>query len=70
MMLIQVRPESMGTVRLTSDDPREASVIDPEYLTADSDIGPLVEEGKLVREVADTDPMGPTAGRRSNRGPM
>ncbi len=45
-------------------------VNDPEYLTADSDIGPLVEEGKLVREVADTDPMGPTAGRRSNRSPM
>lgn len=62
MMPTQIRPESTGTVRLASDDPREAPVIDPEYLTADGDIDPLVEGVKLAREIADTEPMDPYCG--------
>ena len=68
----RIRPESTGTVRLASDDPHEAPVIDPEYLTADGDIDPLVEGVKLAREIADTDTMAPCCGphgvRRDRRG--
>ncbi|GGN22037.1 GMC family oxidoreductase [Halarchaeum nitratireducens] len=57
MMPTQIRPESTGTVRLASNDPHESPVIDPQYLTEDGDIEPLVEGVKLVREIVETSPL-------------
>jgi choline dehydrogenase len=69
MMPTQIRPESSGTVRLASADPHESPVIDPEYLSADGDIEPLVEGVKLAREIADTDALKPYCGPEVHPGP-
>ncbi|WP_267164298.1 GMC family oxidoreductase [Halovenus salina] len=68
MMPTQIRPESSGTVRLASGDPHDSPVIDPEYLSADSDIEPLVEGVKLAREIADTEALAPYCGSEVHPG--
>lgn len=57
MMPTLIRPESTGEVRLASTDPADSPIIDPQYLTADGDIDPLVEGVKLVREIVQTSPL-------------
>jgi choline dehydrogenase len=57
MVPTQIHPESTGTVRLSSADPFDAPVIDPEYFSVEEDIEPLVDGIKLAREVADTDAL-------------
>ncbi len=46
-----MRPESRGTVRLRSADPRDAPLIDPNYLATDWDWHVMREGLKLGREV-------------------
>jgi choline dehydrogenase-like flavoprotein len=46
-----IYPESRGTVRLASADPKAAPLIDPAYLTSDHDREVLLEGIKMVREV-------------------
>ncbi len=53
----QVRPESVGTVKLASADPMEDPVIDPQYLSADSDLEVLREGIKEAREIAQAEPF-------------
>jgi len=48
----QVRPESVGQVRLSSADPTDDPVIDPQYLTAEPDLRILREGIKRAREIA------------------
>lgn len=55
LIATQIRPESTGEVRLASSDPFDDPVIDPNYLSADGDIDPLVEGIRLGREIAGTD---------------
>jgi choline dehydrogenase len=69
MMPTQIRPESSGTVRLGSADPFDAPVIDPEYLSAEGDIEPLVEGVKLARRVAASDAVAPYCGHEVHPGP-
>jgi len=57
LMPTLIRPESSGTVRLASRDPRGDPIIDPQYFTEDGDIEPLVEGVKLVREIVQTAPL-------------
>lgn len=47
-----LRPESMGTVRLSSRDPRDAPVIDHGYLRADADVDRLLGMLPWLSELA------------------
>lgn len=46
-----MRPESRGTVRLTSDNPSDAPLIDPNYLATDRDWYEMRQGLKMGREV-------------------
>jgi len=59
----QVRPESVGTVELESDDPADDPVIDPQYLSADSDLTVLREGVKKAREIAQAEPFDEIRGK-------
>ncbi|WP_202935158.1 GMC family oxidoreductase [Halorussus amylolyticus] len=59
----QVRPESVGTVELSSADPMEDPIIDPQYLTADPDLHVLREGIKRAREIAQAGPFDAIRGR-------
>ena len=46
-----MRPRSRGSVKLASDDPRMAALIDPNYLSEPADLDLLVEGVALAREI-------------------
>ncbi|RZT41776.1 GMC family oxidoreductase [Cupriavidus agavae] len=46
-----LRPESRGTVRLQSADMRDAPLIDPRFLSAESDLDGMVTGVKLMRRI-------------------
>jgi choline dehydrogenase len=69
MIPTQLRPESTGEVRLASDDPFDSPLIDPQYLTVDDDIEPLVEGVRLARAVANTDTLAEYCGSEVYPGP-
>ena len=48
----QMHPESHGTVKLRSADPKDYPLIDPRYLTAEKDREEMVEAVKWARELA------------------
>lgn len=48
----QVRPESVGRVTLTSGDPTDDPIIDPQYLTEEPDLRILRQGIKQAREIA------------------
>nr|WP_241431004.1 GMC oxidoreductase [Halorubrum kocurii] len=48
----QLRPESRGGVEVASADPTDDPVVDPRYLSADSDLEVLREGIKRAREIA------------------
>ena len=47
----QLRPESRGTIRLNSDDPFEAPLIDPKYLAAEEDRQVMRRSVRMVRDI-------------------
>ncbi|MBZ6379568.1 choline dehydrogenase [Pacificimonas flava] len=47
----QLRPESRGTIRLSSNDPGAFPRIDPNYLSAKEDLDVLLEGLKITREI-------------------
>ncbi|WP_226008258.1 GMC family oxidoreductase [Natrinema salinisoli] len=53
----QVRPESRGRITLASADPFEDPVLDPKFLTEDTDWEKMVEGVKRAREIARADAM-------------
>ncbi|SER43583.1 GMC family oxidoreductase [Natrinema salaciae] len=53
----QVRPESRGRITLASADPFEDPVLDPKFLTEDTDWEIMVEGVKRAREIARADAM-------------
>jgi choline dehydrogenase len=55
----QQRPESRGWVRLSSADPFEAPVIQPNYLAEESDRRVLLAGMKLARRLLRTEPLRP-----------
>ena len=57
-----LQPESHGDIRLTSGDPAEPPVIDPGYLTADSDLRLLVTGARIAERLCDTDALRPYVG--------
>jgi choline dehydrogenase len=65
----QLRPESRGTIRLASADPRDDPLIDPHYLEADRDVEVHVEGMRMAREIATTEPLASHATREVDPGP-
>ncbi len=49
-----IRPKSRGTVKLKSNDPKEAPLIDPNYLAEQADFDALYEGVKFCRELGNT----------------
>jgi choline dehydrogenase len=46
-----LRPESRGSISLRSSDPKDAPLIDPNYLGSERDIHPLREGVKMLRRI-------------------
>jgi choline dehydrogenase len=46
-----MRPQSRGSVRLASDNPRTPALIDPKYLSEPADLDLLIEGVSLAREI-------------------
>lgn len=69
LMPTQIRPESTGEVRLSSSDPFDDPLIDPNYLDVSGDIDPLVDGIRLGREIANADPLDSFLGAEVHPGP-
>ena len=61
-----LRPESHGTVRLASLDPRAAPLIDPAFLTDPRDMAVLKAGVRAMYRILTTDPLARHAGRDRN----
>ncbi|OWY03682.1 glucose-methanol-choline oxidoreductase [Thioclava sp. F1Mire-8] len=59
-----LRPQSRGTLRLASSDPRAAPLIDPEYLSDPRDAELLLKGARLLDRIAEAEPLRPWRGRR------
>ena len=51
LMPVILHPQSVGTVRLRSSDPRDPPLIDPQFLTADADVKAAVSGNLLTPTV-------------------
>jgi choline dehydrogenase len=61
--VLYLTPESRGHIRLATADPAEPPVIDPGYLTAESDLGPLLAGIRIAERLCETDALRPYVGR-------
>ncbi|MES2754013.1 MAG: GMC family oxidoreductase N-terminal domain-containing protein [Pseudomonadota bacterium] len=61
-----LRPESKGTVRLASLDPRAAPLIDPGFLTDDRDLAVLKAGVRAMYRIMESAPLNTHAGRDRN----
>ncbi|PFG64650.1 choline dehydrogenase-like flavoprotein [Thioclava sp. ES.031] len=59
-----LRPQSRGTLRLASNDPRAAPLIDPDYLSDPRDAELLLKGARLLDRIAEAEPLRPWRGRR------
>ncbi|MBZ5795792.1 choline dehydrogenase [Burkholderia contaminans] len=66
--ICQLRPESRGTVRIRSDDARDAPSIQPNYLDTERDRRTTVAGVRFARRVAATEPMAPLMKREVRPG--
>jgi len=57
-----LQPDSRGDIRLASADPAEPPVIDPCYLTAESDLRGLVAGLRIAERLCDTEALRPYVG--------
>ncbi|KRE31466.1 GMC family oxidoreductase [Agromyces sp. Soil535] len=57
-----LQPDSHGDIRLSSGDPAEPPVIDPGYLTAESDLRGLVAGARIAERLCDTAALRPYIG--------
>jgi choline dehydrogenase len=61
--VLLLQPDSRGRIRLASADPAEPPVIDPGYLTAESDLPRLVAGMRIAERLCDADALRPYVGR-------
>jgi choline dehydrogenase len=61
--VISLEPKSRGHIRLASADPAEPPVIDPGYLTAESDLRPLLAGIRIAEQLLEADALRPFVGR-------
>ncbi|MBI1417442.1 MAG: glucose-methanol-choline oxidoreductase [Limimaricola sp.] len=59
-----LRPESRGTVGLTSSNPAAPPRIDPAFLSAPADLGTLMAGARLMDDLLKAPPLAPWRGRR------
>ncbi|TDL25641.1 alcohol oxidase [Rickenella mellea] len=52
-----LRPTSLGSITLRSNDPFDAPIIDPRYLTTQHDVDVLVRGVKLMLNIAQAEPL-------------
>jgi choline dehydrogenase len=57
MSVCQLRPESRGTVRLASGDPKRYPTIHPNYLSTETDCRTVVEGVRIARRIARHAPL-------------
>lgn len=57
VLAVGLYPKSRGTVRLVSADPRQAPLIDPNFLDDDADAQVLLRGMRIARQVAETQPL-------------
>ena len=69
MSVCQLRPESRGTVRIKSNDPRAAPAIQPNYLSAKLDRDTMVAGMKQMREIMAQPAMRPHIAEERVPGP-
>ena len=62
-------PESRGTVRLVSDDPDSAPLIDPAYLSAPEDLTAFADALELAQRIGNADALGEWRQRELLPGP-
>lgn len=62
LIAIVLRPKSIGTLDLTSADPSEAPLIDPNVLEQKDDVETLVKGLKIARKLLQSDPFSPYRG--------
>ena len=60
--VVHLQPDSRGDISLASDDPAEPPVIDPGYLTAESDLRGLVAGVRVAERLCDTAALRPYVG--------
>jgi len=53
----QLRPESRGTVKLASNNPFDAPLIDPNYLSTDNDRRTMRDSVRIVRDICGQDAL-------------
>jgi choline dehydrogenase-like flavoprotein len=58
-----LRPESRGTVRLASPDPRAAPLIDPQFLSDPRDVAALIKGTRLMYRILEQQPLAKFGGR-------
>jgi choline dehydrogenase len=63
-------PESRGSIRLRSRDPREHPLIQPNYLTSEADLETLVAGFKIMRPLTATKAFAPFIGKEFEPGPQ
>jgi choline dehydrogenase len=61
--VLLLQPDSRGRIRLASADPAQPPVIDPGYLTAESDLPRLVAGMRIAERLCDADALRPYVGR-------
>ena len=64
----QLRPESRGTVMITSDDPFEHPSIAPNYLATEGDRITMRESVKMMRDIAGQSALSPLRGAEALQG--
>ncbi|MFN7951439.1 MAG: GMC family oxidoreductase [bacterium] len=57
IIVILGKPESRGSVRLSSADPRAPGIVDPAYLSAPRDLDTLVRGVEWARRIVATEPL-------------
>ncbi|MBX3530084.1 MAG: choline dehydrogenase [Rhizobiaceae bacterium] len=68
LMPIVLRPESRGELRLASTDPHDAPLIDPNFLSASSDVETLLRGLKIARRLLNAPQFDPYRGEEANPG--
>jgi choline dehydrogenase len=61
--ILSLDPQSRGHIRLASADPAEPPIIDPGYLTAESDLPPFLAGIRIAERLCETDALRPYVGR-------
>jgi choline dehydrogenase len=65
-----IYPRSRGELRLASQDPEAAPLIDPKYFSDPADLDHLVEGVRMTREIAATEPLASLLGEETLPGPQ